>query len=367
MFDAIKKFFSSTKQEIVHAQKRGESVCGVDIGSGSIKLVQIKEERGKIVLETYGALSLGPVGGESIGKPVRLDEMSIAKAITQAMTESRITAKNFVVSFQSQSILVFTVTLPKVVEKNLDAVIPNEARKYIPIPITEVSLDWFIIPEKETYNETPVEKETINVLVVAIRNETLDSYNKIVTNTGFVQKSFEIEIFATMRSVLRREVAPVMIVDVGTGFSSVFIAEYGVIRMFHAINRGSSYVTETIMRGMNVTFEKAEELKFNAIRTPEVIPFITTGNQYLVSEVKRALLEYERENGRTVSKIILSGGGSSVFQFKDVVAKETGIETLLADPFSKVEAPEFLRPLLTESGPQFSVATGLALKNLLPF
>ncbi len=367
MFEAIKKLFSSTRQEIVHAHKRGESVCGIDIGSGSIKVVQVKEEHGKIILETYGALPLGPLGGEPIGKPVRVDEMTLAKAINQAMTESRITAKNFVVSFQSQSILVFTVTLPKVTADKLDAIIPTEARKYIPIPISEVSLDWFIIPEKQIGQEAGQSKETIDVLVVAIRNETLDTYNKIVKQAQLPQQSFEIEVFAIMRSVLRREVAPVMIVDVGTSSSSVFVAEYGVMRMFHVINRGSAFVTETIMRGMNVSFEKAEELKFNAVRTPEVQSFIATGNQYLVSEIKRGLLEYERENGRTVSKIILAGGGSTAFQFRDTVANETGIETLLADPFSKVEAPEFLRPLLTESGPQFAVATGLALKHLLPF
>ena len=270
MFEAIKKFFSSTQKEIVHAHKRGESVCGIDIGSGSIKVVQIKEERGKVILETYGALPLGPLGGEPIGKPVRIDEASLAKAINQAMTEARITAKSFVVSFQSQSILVFTVTLPKATADKLDAIIPTEARKYIPIPITEVSLDWFIIPEKQFDADTGSQKDTIDVLVVAIRNETLDTYNKIMTQAQLPQKSFEIEVFATMRSVLRREIAPVMIVDIGTGTSSIFVAEYGVMRMFHVVNRGSSFVTETIMRGMNVSFEKAEELKFNAVRTPEV-------------------------------------------------------------------------------------------------
>jgi Tfp pilus assembly PilM family ATPase len=94
---------------------------------------------------------------------------------------------------------------------------------------------------------------------------------------------------------------------------------------------------------------------------------IESAHEYLISEIKRVLLEYEHSQNRVVSKIMLSGGGAVVNGFITKVATETGLETVFADPFSKVEAPEFMRPLLQTSGPAFSVATGLALKNLLSF
>ncbi len=369
MFDAIKKIFSGAASGLsLGGSASGSSVCGIDIGSGSIKVVQVKEEKGKIILETYGALSLAPFSGETVGKPAKLSEEDTVKAITQVLKESRVTAKNFVVSLQSNAILVFVVTLPRASQNQLDTVIPNEARKYIPVPLTEVSLDWFIIPDKETYNdEAAAPSATIEVLIVAVRNETLQNYQNVLKTAAITNPAFEIESFATMRAVLRREIAPVLIVDVGTAFTSMMIVEYGIIRIFHVANRGSAFVTETLTRSLQVDFEKAEDMKFNAAKHPEIAQALKTSHEYLVSEIKRVLLEYEHAQNRVVSKIILSGGGSLVTGFMEQVATGTGLETVMANPFDKVDAPEFMRPLLTTSGPEFSVATGLALKNLLSF
>jgi type IV pilus assembly protein PilM len=368
MFESIKKLFSGGKGLSGFSGSSGSSVCGIDIGSGSIKVVQAKENQGRIILETYGALSLAPIGNEPIGKPVKLSEADTAKAITQVLKEARVTAKNFIVSLQSNAVLVFVVTLPRATEDQLETVIPNEARKYIPVPLTEVSLDWFIIPDKETYSdEKKAPTPTIEVLIVAVRNETLGTYKNVLAQSGITDQVFEIESFATMRATLRREIAPVLIVDVGTGFSTIMVVEYGIIRIFHVVNRGSAFVTESIARSLSVPFEKAEEIKYNVVKYPDSEQFIVQAHQYLVSEIKRTMLEYEHAHGRAVSKIILSGGGSLVAGFKDLVAQETSIETLYADPFSRMDAPEFLRPLLQTSGPEFSVASGLALKNMLSF
>lgn len=370
MFDVIKKIFSKSDSGILSGLSSGKSgsICGIDIGSGSVKVVQVKEEKGKIILETYGALSLAPFSREPIGKPARLSDVDTAKAITQLIQEAKVTAKNFVVSLQSNAILVFVITLPRASAHDLGTILPNEARKYIPVPITEVALDWFIIPDKETYDEevsTP--STTIEVLVVAVRNETFSNYQSICTQVSIQNPVFEIESFATMRSVLYREIAPLLIVDVGTAFTSMMIVEYGVIRIFHIANRGSAFVTESIMRSLSVPFEKAEEMKYNAIKHPEIQSTIDAAHEYLIAEMKRVMLEYEHAHSRVVSKIILSGGGAVVNGFITKVATETGVETVFANPFAKVEAPDFMRPLLQSSGPTFSVATGLALKNLLSF
>jgi type IV pilus assembly protein PilM len=368
MFDSIKKLFTKSASLPLFQGNAGSSVCGIDIGSGSIKVVQAKQEKGTIVLETYGALSLAPFANDPIGKPAKLSETDTVKAITQVLQEARITAKKFVVSLQSNAVLVFVVTLPRASSADLGTIIPNEARKYIPVPITEVSLDWFIIPDKETYEqEAAAPSPTIDILVVAVRNETLQNYQTILQQAALPSPTFEIESFATMRSVLRREIAPVLIVDVGTAFTSMMIVEYGVIRIFHIANRGSAFTTESLMRSLSIPFEKAEEIKFTIDKHPEALPVINESHQYLVSEIKRVLLEYEHTQGRVVSKIILSGGGSLVSGFSPLVAKETTIETVFADPFAKMDAPEFMRPLLQKTGPEFAVAAGLALKDMLSF
>jgi Tfp pilus assembly PilM family ATPase len=87
--------------------------------------------------------------------------------------------------------------------------------------------------------------------------------------------------------------------------------------------------------------------------------------QYLINEIHTVLLQYERQSHNAITKIILCGGAAHTLGFKEEVTASFGVETVLGDPFDKVDAPEFMRPVLKEAGPEFAVATGLALKDFI--
>ena len=178
MDESFKKIIKEGLSSLIKSFKNDSSktqAIGVDIGSSCVKIVQLKKRGGKPVLETYGVLALGPYNSTEVGSVTNLKPDDIARAIVDLMKEANVTSNNAVVAIPSLSSLIFTLSLPnKIAEGEMAKIIPIEARKYIPVPISEVALDWFVIPEEgESFEETKVDKSKtkVDVLVVAIRSE----------------------------------------------------------------------------------------------------------------------------------------------------------------------------------------------------
>src|SRR3990167_9376293 len=129
---------------------KSSSVLGVDIGSSSLKVVQLKKQGGKAVLETYGELALGPYAGLEIGQATNLTADKITETLKDLLREAKVTTNNCGVSIPFARSLLTLVELPRRENKEEQkTVIELEARKYIPVPISEVQLDWFIVPEDD--------------------------------------------------------------------------------------------------------------------------------------------------------------------------------------------------------------------------
>src|SRR5580704_5227616 len=214
------------------------SVLGIDIGSSSVKVVQLRASRGSAILETYGEIALGPYGKQPIGKPVRLAPEQVAAAIKDVMKEANVTAKQGGISIPFSSSLVTILDLPKVDASALKQVVPIEARKYIPVPISEVSLDWFVIPEEEGKDSAfdQLKPKTVKppgqeVLLVAIQNDTISNFQAITAETGIHVSFFEIEIFSAIRSSLSHGIAPLLVVDIGAASTKLYIVERGIVRL----------------------------------------------------------------------------------------------------------------------------------------
>ena len=128
----------------------GDSAVGVDIGSSAIKVVEIKRKGGKAVLETYGAIALGPYSDLGAGAVTNLPAEKIVLALKEVLKQSGVTSSSLALSVPIQSSLIFTIELPtQMGDAQIASIVPTEARKYIPVPITEVSIDYFILPKKE--------------------------------------------------------------------------------------------------------------------------------------------------------------------------------------------------------------------------
>ncbi|MCR4275769.1 MAG: type IV pilus assembly protein PilM [Candidatus Parcubacteria bacterium] len=354
--------------------KKEKSVLGVDIGTSSLKIVQLRKEHGQAVLETYGELSLGPYGGGEIGQATNLAPEQIVETLKDLLREAKVTTKNCGVSVPYARSLLTLVELPyRADPKEQKTVIELEARKYIPVPVSEVQLDWFVVPEanpsqfvgEEKAGDASAPSGKITVLLVAVHNDELTLLQKIVAGAGLAASFYEIEIFSTIRAVVDEQVKPVMIIDVGAASTKVYIAEHGVVAISHAISAGSQDITRAIAVSSNISIPQAEAIKKTqglaqdgALGSPELV------FSRIFSEVRRVLMQYETVHKKSVAAIVFTGGGGVTKELGVYAKNIFSIDVRVANPFAKTEAPAFMRPVLEEIGPEFAVAVGLALRKL---
>ncbi|KKR79484.1 MAG: Type IV pilus assembly protein PilM [Candidatus Nomurabacteria bacterium GW2011_GWA2_40_9] len=375
MDNPFKKFFGSATNFLAGGDN--QNAVGIDIGSSAIKVVEIKKKGGKAVLETYGAIALGPYAGVDMGRVTNLPIEKIIEALKEVLKQSGVTTNSVVISIPVQSSLVFTIDLPPQIKtEEMSAIVSTEARKYIPVPITEVALDYFVLPQKETSFEEANNPDTTvspvgktEVLVVAIQNDAISKIRSIISQCNLEASFLEMEIFSSVRANFEHELSPVLLIDFGASRTKLSIVEFGMIKSYHTVNRGSADITDSISKSLSIPFPKAEEKKqeFGLFGDPaekSIADIIKVHIDYIFGETNNVLLGYEKKYNRTISKVIFTGGGSLLKGFREVAESNFRAEIEIGHPFSKVGAPIFLEKVLDTAGPEFAVALGLALRKL---
>lgn len=361
----------------VFTGESNQSAVGIDIGTSSIKVVEIKKKGGKAVLETYGAIALGPYADLEIGRVTNLPIEKVIEALKEVLKQSGVTTNACALSISVQSSLIFSIELPGTIkESEMSSIVANEARKYIPVPITEVSLDYFVLPKKELSFEEAnnpdiklESKDKIEMLVVAIQNEAVSKLRSLVVECKLEASFFEVEIFSSVRANFEHELSPVLLVDFGASRTKVSLIEFGMVKSYHTINRGGGDITDAISKSFTIPYEKAEEMKkeFGLFGDPadkNLADIVKVHIDYIFSETNNVILGYEKKYNRTISKIIFTGGGALMKGLSEVAMNDFKAEIEIGRPFSKVGAPAFLEKVLLATGPEFAVAIGLALRKL---
>mgnify|MGYP001565596236 CR=1 FL=1 len=358
--------------DALFGKKKEKSVLGVDIGTSSLKVVQLRKEGGQAVLETYGELSLGPYAGSEIGQATNLSPEQITETLKDLLREANVTTTSCGISIPYSRSLLTLVRLPyRPNPAEQKTVIELEARKYIPVPLSEVQLDWFIVPAAHDAQFAPGEAAVaggpdtsgkVEVLLVAVHNDVLSFLQTVATGAGLTPSFYEIEIFSTIRAVVDEPVKPVMVIDVGAASTKAYVIERGVVALSHAVAAGSQDITRAIAVSGNVSIPQAEALRksqgLGSDGTPELV------FSRIFSEVRRVLIQYETQHKSSVSSIILTGGGGVTKQLSEYAKSIFSIDVHVANPFMKTGAPAFMHPVLEEIGPEFAVAVGLALRKL---
>lgn len=372
--------FSSIFGKIMSsAAPSGGSVLGIDIGSSALKVVQLKKKGGRAILETYGELSLGPYGGVEIGRATNLQAGKIAEALGDLLKEAKTSTKTSALSIPVSASLITFISMPAVGEKQLAQMIPIEARKYIPVPISEVSLDWLTIPQEDRivsedeettpgYSQT-AKGERVEVLLVVIHNEAIVRNKEIVSNLSLSSTFSEIETFSTIRASLDQTIAPVLICDLGAASTKLYIVERGLLRNSHTINRGAQDITLAISKSLGISMDEAENLKrehglLKSGNVKNIGEATRLTLDYIFAEAGRVVLNFQKRHNKNIGRIVLCGGGALLKGLREVASTNFQIEAELANPFSKVEAPAFLSDVLRTAGPEFATAIGLAIRKL---
>ncbi|MEK7560817.1 MAG: type IV pilus assembly protein PilM [Patescibacteria group bacterium] len=345
---------------------RSGRVAGIDIGSYSAKVVQLRNEGGRAILETYGELETKGYfqKDEASGRNtfLFLSDNEISTLIADLVKESGVAADSAVFGIPLATSFITTFPFPRLSVKEIEQALPYEARKYVPIPLSEVILDWDVF-------ESPDVPDQVTVLLAAVPVQVVEKIKRIAEMAGIAVRAFEVESFSAIRAIAGEEDPVTAIIDMGHRSTSVIVAEKAVLRMSRNITQGGQHITRALERGLGVSEERAEAIKrevglSDKAEEREIASIITPFFSALATEISRLVAIYNRKSSAKVQKIVLTGGASNLKGAVDYVAANLALEVTRAHPFSRVVAPAFIMPMLREIGPNLATATGLALHEM---
>ncbi len=357
---ALGKFSSMLKKD--GAKGDTSAVIGVDVGSSSIKVVQLHKNKGVATLDTYGELQLGPYDNMEIGRNARLRPDKLIEAFIDILREAGTTGGSIGLAISYNAAFTAIITLPTDDPDKVRQVLTVEARKYVPVPLTDVTLDWAPLGVTSDHKGT-------RGLLLAIHNEALTRYDTMVRGSELTRVSREIELFSTIRTALSQNDATVGILDFGAGSTKIYMVNNGVIGKSYSVQMNGVELTTAISKTLNIDFRAAEEMKRSqGLGIVADNPALEKALGDILSrgfrEIHTVIRRFEEDEHVHVEKVLLTGGGAVLRGLVSYASDALSTQTALADPFAKVAYPAFLEDILKEAGPSFAVALGAALKGL---
>ena len=355
-----------------------KSFLGIDIGTASIKVVQLKKVEDKFKLETYGEIStVGYV--ERLNESLQSTSLKTLEAVNREMVRTileraKTTTKNVVMTIPVFSSFISVIEMPEIAEGELSRAVEFEARKYIPIPSAEVVLDWKIIDSgmiKDDTSEKPFKGKRI--LLIAVPKEVVNKYLKIVEALKLKVIALELESFSFARALAFGETEPMCVLDIGARATSFTIIDRGTVQMSHGLDIAGAEMTRTLAISLGVAFRRAEDFKLTHgidhaeesvnNERKEIKEALMTLIDEILSGSERMINAYQIKTGRKITKLILNGGTALMEGLKEYTEKKLNIKTFIADPWKRVIYPPNIEKTIKELGPEFSVAVGAAMRE----
>ncbi|MFN3966623.1 MAG: type IV pilus assembly protein PilM, partial [Endomicrobiia bacterium] len=346
-------------------------------GSYSVKIIQLKNNKGRWFLSKYGIVDLPEDIVFQETNPVEKRAI-ISSLIKNCLSQNNITTKNAATSVSGSSVIVRYVKLPKISKEDLAKSIQFEAEPYIPFDIKEVNLGFYILGEVTEEGQ----KKTDTVLVAA-KKETVQAKMDILQDAGLRSLIIDVDAFALESSYeINRDAEiqeTVVMVNIGANVTNITILENGVSRVVRDIFIGGNTFTKTIQKNLQCDFKTAETLKKKTglLVTPEekeqalkennkdaiqCSNFMMPVVRDLLNEVHRSIDFFYAQRGeqQLVNRIILSGGGAKLLNIDKYFSQEMKLPTEIFDPLKKIERPSNF----SLSQPcELAVSVGLATRN----
>ncbi len=342
-----------------------KSSIGIDIGTASIKVVELEKQGKDILLKNYGEYKrirnkkTFPFHTNSFS----FQEEEVAEAIKGLLAETKIQAKSASFSLPAFSSFFTVITLPFMQKSEIAGAVKYQSYKYIPLPLQEVVIDWELIEDEE------LSGEKLKVLLVAVPKELVEKYQNLSKILNISINILEVEIFSEVRALVKDK-DPTAIVNIGDRASNITVVDNGFIRISHSVEFSGFQLTKSISESLNVSFQRAEELKrtkgisqtIGSLASGPLFPIIDK----IIFSMQRVINTYLVQNPkREIKKIILSGGGADMPGLAEYFYNKTNIKTERAQCFSNIKYPMQLESAIQEINNSFTVAVGLALHELV--
>lgn len=337
------------------------TTVGLDIGSHSIKLIELAREGNQIALTAAGSMPTPP---KAMTSTLHADLESVAVALKQLFKDTGTKSRDVNIALPESKVFTRVIEVPQLSSRELTSAIKWEAEQYIPLPMDQVNVDFTVLRDSKVTGTNKME-----VLLVAAPKALMEKYLTILEMAGLTAVGAETEIIATSRAIGRSipNVKNVMVVSLGAQTTDIAILSSGILIFTRSVSAGGEAITRAIAQSIDFNLTQAEEYKrtyglqkdklegkiVNAAK-----PIMDT----IVSEMKRAIAFYEEKyKDQHVETIMLSGGTSRLPGMVIYLAENVNFEVQLANPWIGILRDQRFNVLGNE-GPNFCVAVGLALR-----
>lgn len=354
---------------MIFGNKKKPNSFGVDVGTKSIKIVEVSQKKEGVVLENYAELNLDFACRDffrSFDKNnLNPDIDNISTALRMIIAEAEIKNKMATFSLPDFATFYSSFQMPPMSKKEIDSAVGFEARKYIPLPMSEVVLDWQLINQ-----EKAIDKEgKTEVLVMAVPKIVIGQYKEIAEKSGIILSSLEAEAMALKRSLLfKEEDNNACLVEIGYQSANVSIVNDGFMKMSFSFDIAGKDLTSIIAERFDVDTHEAEkakrkygiieggELSLKEILEPVLLQITT--------KIKKIIKEVDAKEGVATKRIILSGGTSLMPGLLDYFKSSfNGINVELGKPFEKINYNKSLEEKMEEINANYAIALGEALRS----
>ncbi|MFH1894358.1 MAG: type IV pilus assembly protein PilM [Patescibacteria group bacterium] len=346
-----------------------KNFLGIDIGTTAIKVIELSKRGDRIKLENYGeasAQTLYEKPFRTIDKNTLLfSSQEIARALLAIFEEAKIAEKKSIFSIPDFASFFIDFSLPPMTKEELPEAIKYEAKQYIPMPFSEVTLDWLIIGGemgKGRQKSTP-----LKILLVAVPTEIINQYQEIASLSGIKLQAIEAEAFGLLRSLIGNDKRTVCIIDIGAQSTTINIVDNGILKKSHSFDVSGGELTQLLTKSLDIDFDAAERLKRETGLEDggrEIKKILMPLVDYIASEAEKILKAFLQQEGREPEKIILAGGSAQMPGLKKYFSETFKKETEIANPFIDIFYPPVLEETLKQMGSSYAIAVGMALRGL---
>ena len=343
-----------------------KSLVGLDIGSSSVKAVELTKKGGNLQLVSLGFENLLP---ETIVDGQIMELNNVSNVISSIFGEHQIKTSRVAAGVSGHSVIVKNIVLPQMSEDELQESFSWHAEEHIPFDIADVNLDYQI---------TGNSSDALHVLMAACKSDKIANVKQAIQLAGKQPVVIDIDAFALQNCyevnyqprpgvivALLNIGAATMNINILNGTRSVFARDASV---------GGSQYTNLLQKELGLTFEQAEAVKRGmplpeGIESRPIQPIIETVSDILALEVRKTMdfFRATAEDGESaIQKILLAGGGSKLPGLADYLAKRFELTVEVFDPFReiKVDGKKFDPDYMREIIPEMAVAVGLALRGV---
>ncbi len=344
-----------------------KSIVGLDIGSSTVKAVEIAMKGDDFELTHMGIAKLAP---EAIVQGAFLNSSAIVDAIREAIDTAKIKTKDVAAAVCGHSVIVKKVSLPTMTHEELDEQIRWEAEQYIPFDVNEVNLDFQIL-------DASSQEGQMDVLLVAAKKDLIDDYVQVISEAGLTPAVIDVAAFAVENAFeVNYELNSdevVALINIGAQVVNINVLVQGTPCFTRDITTAGNHYTEEIQKTLSISFDEAERIKLGgrgAEGSQEVVPqevekAMQSVTETVIGEISRSLDFFSATSADSrIGRVLLSGGSVNVAGFLAVFRERTGLDCEVLNPLNRMTPTnKFEQEFLDEVAPSLGVSVGLAARR----